>query len=71
MSLEVMSTTGQKITTSQATILASEARCKAFEWDGKNANGERIADGFYIYHITVKSLLDGANARKTGKIVKR
>ena len=71
VSLEVISTTGQKITTSQGTVLASEARSKAFEWNGKNANGERIADGFYIYHITVKSLLDGASAAKTGKIVKR
>ncbi len=71
VSLEIVNLTGQKITTSQSTILASEARSKAFEWNGKNANGERIADGFYIYYITVKSILDGATAKKIGKIVKR
>ena len=71
VSLEIVNLQGQKVTTSQATILASEARSKAFEWNGKNANGERIANGFYIYHITVKSLLDGATATKIGKIVKR
>ncbi|MGK7391317.1 MAG: type IX secretion system sortase PorU [Candidatus Cyclobacteriaceae bacterium M2_1C_046] len=46
-----------------------QVRHKIFDWDCRTANGEKLEQGIYYFHINVRSKLDGSGAGKFQKII--
>jgi hypothetical protein len=67
--LSIYDTTGKLIANQQYEILASQYRVTLSVWDGKSADGAKLARGLYIGRLSVRSLLDGSKNEQITKLI--
>lgn len=68
VTLDIFSLSGSRVASLNESIFAEGYRTKGFDWDGRSSDGHRLADGFYIGRIRLKTN-DGLVADKSVKIV--
>ncbi len=66
---QIMTLQGKVISEKQYLFENELNEIKAVNWDGKDANGNRIQNGIYLYKLIVQSTLDGAKNEAHGKLV--
>jgi hypothetical protein len=68
LTLDIFSLSGSRVASLNESIFAEGYRTTGFDWDGRGSDGRRLADGFYIGRIRLKTS-DGLVADKSVKIV--
>ncbi|MGL1887212.1 MAG: type IX secretion system sortase PorU [Reichenbachiella sp.] len=66
--LSVVNLQGQEIIRNSYRFLDTPTTLN-IKWDGKDANGNNLKKGIYLYKIVVKSSLDGAESAKQRKLL--
>ncbi|MEW6050563.1 MAG: type IX secretion system sortase PorU [Candidatus Zixiibacteriota bacterium] len=70
--LDIFTLSGRKIRTYSAYDLGADNYPNGqttFDWDGRDADGDRVATGVYIYRATAMPLQDGDTVESFGKVV--
>lgn len=67
--LSIYDVTGKLIVNQQFEILSSQYRVTLSEWDGKSADGAKLARGLYMGKLSVRSLLDGSKNEQITKLI--
>jgi hypothetical protein len=66
--LEIFTLSGKRIFSYEENALPGDFH-EFFSWDGRDADGDRIATGVYIYKVTASSMLSDEVAESFGKVV--
>jgi len=67
--LYIFDTTGKLILNQQFEIPSSQYRVTLAEWDGRTANGAKLARGIYLGRLSVRSQLDGSKNEQITKLI--
>jgi len=60
---------GKVIVNQQFEILSSQYRVTLSEWDGRAADGSKLARGIYVGKLSVRSMLDGSKNERITKLI--
>lgn len=67
--LTIYDVTGKLIVNQHFEIVSSQYRVTLSEWDGKSADGAKLARGLYLGKLSVRSLQDGSKNEQTTKLI--
>jgi len=67
--LTIYDLTGKLLVYQQFEVLSSQYRVTLSEWDGKSADGAKLARGIYVGKLSVRSLLDGSKNEQITKLI--
>ena len=67
--LTIYDLTGKLLVDQQFEVLSSQYRVTLSEWDGRSANGAKLARGVYVGKLSVRSLLDGSKNEQITKLI--
>jgi Peptidase family C25 len=67
--LTIFDLTGKLIVNQQFEVLSSQYRVTLSEWDGRSADGAKLARGVYVGKLSVRSLLDGSKNEQITKLI--
>jgi hypothetical protein len=67
--LTIYDLTGKLLVNQKFEVLASQYRVTLSEWDGKSADGAKLARGVYVGKLSVRSLLDGSKNEQFTKLI--
>ena len=59
--VEILTVSGRLVATLEQTVKASSTLSRDIKWDGRDAFGDPLANGIYVYRVTVKA--DGGGGR--------
>ena len=67
--LSIFDLTGQLVDTRHYSITSSFSHVTLAEWDGANAEGNKLMNGIYLGKLSVRSLLDGSKNEQITKLI--
>lgn len=69
VSVHIFSTNGKRVASLEDTFYAEGNTYKGLSWDGLTGEGNPIANGFYVYQVTVTDVATGSKVSQVEKLV--
>ncbi len=69
VTVQVFTISGKQLWSTRQTITTDGFLSREIAWDGRDAYGQAVGKGVYVYTISVKSTLSNMSAKKTEKLV--
>ncbi len=67
--LKILNRSGQIVYTKEIEYTNASALINNIEWDGRNATGQKLTEGLYIYSINIRSVSSGATNTFFGRLM--
>ena len=67
--VEVFTVSGKRVITLQQQVVTDGYRVDSITWDGRDAYGDPIGKGVYVYKVSVKAASDNSSAQEFQKLV--
>jgi flagellar hook assembly protein FlgD len=68
VSIKILSVSGKVVKNIRTMVNTEGTRVAAIDWDGLDEYGDRLGNGVYLYHLSVKSQ-NGASDNKLQKLI--
>ncbi|VAW27925.1 hypothetical protein MNBD_BACTEROID06-632 [hydrothermal vent metagenome] len=69
VTLKILNRSGQVVHTKEIEYSNASSTINDISWNGRNSSGQKLAEGLYIYSITVRSVSSGASNSFFGRLI--